>query len=128
EIARLAPEPKAGAVRPLEDRLDPDAVGGSGLRLLDAVAGNVRGVVEAREERGVGRDEDFDLAHVRLAPRPLEGLVGRPREVVDADHVRARRRADFMSAPEAKGAWGTPGVPHVMSCSLAGGRTSRPPR
>src|SRR3989442_1715541 len=79
EIARLAAEAEAPAAGRVEDDLQSEPVRLHGLRLLDAVAGQVRGVVEAREQRSVGGDERLDLAHVGLGTRPGQRLLGRAR-------------------------------------------------
>src|SRR2546429_9193895 len=59
--ARLAAEADQRARGPDEGRPDAEATRRGGLRLLDAVGGDVGGVVEPREERRVGGREDLGL-------------------------------------------------------------------
>ena len=66
QIARLAAEADAPPARRVEHRLDAEAVRLDRLRLLHAVARDVRGVVEPREQAAVGGDEHLDLRYAGL--------------------------------------------------------------
>jgi hypothetical protein len=89
EIARLRPEAHQGpAVGPVEDRVHPEPGHLGGLRLLDPVAGDVRGVVEPGQERAVQRREDLHLAHPGLDGEACEGLPDRAPEI---HAIRPRR-------------------------------------
>ena len=86
EVARLAAEADVPARGAGEGRADPEATRRRGLRLLDAVGGDVRGVVETREERLVSGHENLGLEDPGLAPDELERLLGRPGQVRRAHH------------------------------------------
>src|SRR5207249_3037370 len=86
EVARLAAEADAGSRRPGEGSVDAEAIRRGGLRLLDAVRWDVRGVAEAREEGAVGGGENFGLEDAGLAPRKLERLRDRSRQLGRAFH------------------------------------------
>ena len=77
----------------IEDDLQPEPVRLDGLRLFDAVAGNVRGVVEAREQRRVGGHEGLHLAHAGLGARPAQRLLRRARQLAEIAHVSAGGRS-----------------------------------
>src|SRR5438128_2591281 len=82
EVGRLAAEADARpAVSAREHDLKAQAVRGGRLRLLHAVGRDVRRVVQASEQRGVGGREHFDLGHARLGADELEGVLGRLRQV-----------------------------------------------
>src|SRR2546422_7849998 len=66
---------------PDEGRPDAEATRRGGLRLLDAVGGDVGRVVEPREERRVGGREDLGLEDTGLGPDELERLLRRPGQV-----------------------------------------------
>src|SRR5207247_2463550 len=81
EVARLAAEADQRARGPDEGHPDAEATRRGGLRLLDAVGGDVGGVVEPREERRVGGREDLGLEDTGLGPDELERLLRRPGQV-----------------------------------------------
>src|SRR2546429_7192477 len=64
--ARLAAEADQRAPGPDEGRPDAEATRRGGLRLLDAVGGDVGGVVEPREERRVRSEEHTSELQSRL--------------------------------------------------------------
>src|SRR2546429_9722262 len=84
--ARLAAEADQRARGPDEGRPDAEATRRGGLRLLDAVGGDVGGVVEPREERRVGGREDLGLEDPGLGPDELERLLRRPGQVRRSHH------------------------------------------
>ena len=79
EVARLGAEADEGAaVRlGLEYHLQPEPRHLRRLRLLDAVAGDMRGVVQARHERPVGCREHLGLANARLGGEERQRDSGR---------------------------------------------------
>src|SRR5262249_43458435 len=89
QVARLAAETDARTAGRVEDDLQPEAVRLHRLRLLDTVAGDVRRVVEPRQQRGVGGDERLDFAHARLRARPGQRLLGGARQLGKLTHVSA---------------------------------------
>src|SRR5262249_58927616 len=89
EVARLAAEADAAAVGPFEHRLDSQPVRLGRLRLLDAVAGNVGGVVEPREQSGIRGCEDFRLDDRWLARDERQRLFRRLRQLADVPHLNA---------------------------------------
>src|SRR5439155_6113367 len=76
EVARLAAEADARPVRRREDRPDPETARLGRLRLLHAVARDVRGVVEPGEQGAVGGREDLGLEEAGLAPDVFECPLG----------------------------------------------------
>src|SRR2546425_197943 len=85
---RITPRRRSPASSPPRAASFPDAEATrrGGLRLLDAVGGDVGGVVEPREERRVGGREDLGLEDPGLGPDELERLLRRPGQVRRSHH------------------------------------------
>ena len=90
EIAGLRAEPQQDPVGRVERDLDADAVGLRALGLLDAVAGDVGGVVEPRQERAIVRGEDLGLSHALLRAHEGQGLPDRAGEQGGGRHYFRR--------------------------------------
>src|SRR5437899_5384491 len=87
-VSGFAAEPEAWAPGLLEDGPHAKSVGGGGLRFLDAVARNVRGVVDARSQAGIAGHKHLRFLDVLLAAQVAQPLLGRALQCGQADHVR----------------------------------------
>src|SRR5262249_43330160 len=103
QIAGLAPEADPPAIRRVENRLDAEAVRFGRLGLLDAVAGDVRGVVEPRQHGGVRRREHLGLADVRLTRDERQRYLARSGQLLDGSHLLSDRLLSALAAPSGYG-------------------------